>query len=141
MFMQEGSVHPASYVVSLLQHTLTGPCHVEKREDLLFLREVEPCINIQEDSCICHNCRINLKFGLNNPTEFQPRWNKCSNSKQCQVEGCMEKAYRLTRLANHTEIETLLKTSLKATPGSSNDSATYLCDGHYCSLHKEKILK
>ena len=73
------------------------------------LRKVEPYINIQEDSCICRNCRIHvyIKSGVNNPepTEFQPRWNKCSDKKQCQVEGCMEKANHLTRLASHIEIE------------------------------------
>ena len=45
----------------------------------------------------------------------------------------MEKANHLTRLASHTEIEKLLRISIKA----SLSDATYLCDGHYCRLHKE----
>ena len=45
----------------------THPATWKNREDLVFLRKVEPYINIQEDSCICRNCRINIKSGVNNP--------------------------------------------------------------------------
>ena len=131
--MQEGNVHPASYVVTLLEHTLTLAHGIIKR--IYYFSE--PCIDIQVDSCICHNCRINLKSGLDNPIEFQPWWKKYSNSKECQVEGCTEKASRLTRLPTHREIEKLLQSPLKPTTGSSNDTTTLLCDGHYRTLHKE----
>lgn len=40
--------------------TYTHPVTWKNKEDLLFLREVEPCLNIKEDSCICRNCRINV---------------------------------------------------------------------------------
>ena len=49
----------------------------------------------------------------------------------------MEKAYRLTRLAHHSQIEKLLAISLNTVGSCSSGDATYLCDGHYRRLHKE----
>ena len=106
-----------------------------KNEDLvILLRKVEP--HIEQDSCICRNCRESLRTGLNT-TDFHPRWHKqTTSSTECQVEGCMVKACRSTKLASHAEILTLLKLELKPSCTSDN-TTTYLCDSHYRSLHKE----
>ena len=115
----------------------THPATWKSKELLIFLRQIEPDIFIQQDSCICRNCRESLRSGLNSPTEFNPRWHKSSSSKDCQLEGCTEKASRLTRLANHADIEKVLKLSIKVVHGSSDNTVTHLCDGHYRALHKE----
>ena len=60
-----------------------------------------------------------------------------STSKDCQLEGCTEKASRLTRLANHADIEKLLKLSFKVVSGPFDNTVTHLCNSHYRALHKE----
>ena len=115
----------------------THPATWKSKELLILLRQIEPDMIIQQDSCICRNCRESLRSGLNSPTEFHPRWHKSSSSNDCQLEGCTEKASRLTSLANHADIERLLKLSLKVVPGPSNSTVTHLCDSHYRALHKE----
>ena len=60
------------------------------------LRELEPSLDIQPDSCICRRCRDDIsKLSQSN---FIPRWRKQSKSHDhCYVPGCNLPSQKLTK--------------------------------------------
>ena len=111
-----------------------SPCYLEEQGAINFPKTDRTWYDYTAEQLHMPQLSGKFKIWL---TEFHPRWHKSSNSKDCQLEGCTEKASRLTRLANHEDIEKLLKLSLKVVSGPSDNTVTHLCDSHYRALHKE----
>ena len=88
----------------------THPTKWKKPELFSFLRAMEPAV--EEDSCICQNCRDNIARGQRDPTKFHPRWIQQSQPQPenqiCEVSGCNEPACRNTKLGDRELLRDLM---------------------------------
>ena len=111
----------------------THPIRWKNKEMYAFLNG-NVTISVSEDSCICRNCRENIRTGMKNPEMYTPRWAKHSMIiKLCSVSTCNEKAIKPTKLASFESIENTLGCTIQRT----GEDAIPLCNTHYRTLHRE----
>ena len=100
------------------------------------LRELEPSLDLQLDSCICRRCRDDVR--RLSESGFIPRWRKKSSPhKHCCVPVCVNPAEKVTKLVNHEQICEFF--SMPDTDNlETNDVSGYpLCITHYGQLYRK----
>ena len=101
-----------------------------------ILRELEPALGIQLDSCICRRCRNDVRR-LSEPG-FIPRWRKESlPHKHCCVPECVNPAQKLTKLVNNEQLWRQFSMPDTHNPVGNDVSGYPLCTTHYGELYRK----
>ena len=102
------------------------------------LKQFEPSLGIEPDSCICRPCyneSKDIKAG-----ECVPRWRKLSKgmTQPCFVPGCMNSAQKVTKLANQATIQQFFSsTSISQSHTMvKDDDGVPLCTEHYGAWYR-----
>ena len=97
------------------------------------LRELEPSIAIQLDSCICRPCRDDISKITNHG--FVPRWRKVKRSQHCYVPGCSDSVQRVTKLVDKETLCHILDIQTE-NAGEDDKTGFPLCMEHYGTLYR-----
>ena len=102
------------------------------------LKQYEPSLDIEPQSCICRPCRneLNEVKDITN-TGFVPRWRKSNKgiTKSCAIPECANTAQKITKLANRSTILQLFSIENESDTDSS-DEGVPLCTEHYGAWYR-----
>ena len=106
-----------------------------KNEHLLSrLRQYEPSLDVQPDSCICRLCRDDIsKIDDDN---FMPRWRKNNQKNKCFLPDCTNISSKTTQLVDYSRLCNLFNIS-EENSEYSNMKQFPLCSEHYGTLYKQ----
>ena len=106
-----------------------------KNEHLLSrLRQYEPSLYVQPDSCICRLCRDGIsKIDDDN---FMPRWRKNNQKNKCFLPDCTNISSKTTQLVDYSRLCNLFNIS-EENSEYSNMKQFPLCSEHYGTLYKQ----
>ena len=123
----------------------THPIKWKNEHLYTLLRELEPNISIQPESCVCRNCRDDLlriqHAGPTSKGARPPRWAQQDSDNNiaqstCEIPDCSQLASTLTKLRPWAEICSILRIDA-ASGGDAHSTGTKLCSEHYRMLHME----
>ena len=101
------------------------------------LREYEPSVDIQPDSCICRPCRDDVS--KIHTANFTPRWRKLKvhEKPECYIPGCSNIASKVTKLTTKASMCDLLGVQMENPDHACNDNEeTALCMEHYGAIYR-----
>ena len=108
---------------------------------LLSLRDYEPSLNIQPESCICKSCRNDISHISEDG--FIPRWRKVVSNKsesECCVPACTNNVYRITKLVDTTSVCKFFSEQDENVPESSmHEEGVGLCKDHYGTWYRYTV--
>ena len=110
------------------------PKTIKNKTNLEHLRQLEPLLVIQPDSCICRCCRDDISK-LSEPG-FTPRWRKHSAINECCcVPNCSTSPQKVTKLVTREELCHIFSISDEENL-PANESGFPLCIIHYGELYR-----
>ena len=68
------------------------------------LQQVEPSLDIQPDSCISRQCRLDGGKLCEDPS-ITPRWEKTTTVKQCYTSGCTSTDIKVGNIESDTMLQ------------------------------------
>ena len=97
---------------------------------LQLLQQYEPTLDIEDYSCICRQCTLDVKKLRAGDPSFVPRWRKSTKTDtKCYINWCMSAKAHVTKVVDLADLLSFFSCDQEDTAGTTNEVP--LCIEHY----------